>query len=103
MLTTIACVTEAMYLLPKYPKVQNELFLLVAQGSIECEHLTSQDFSRIAELNVQYADLNPDFADLALDTVSERLDVGAIATLDKAFDVYHRYRKQPFKRVFRLL
>ena len=55
MLTTTACVTEVMYLLPKYPKVQNELFLLVAQGLIECEHLTSQDFSRIAELNVQYA------------------------------------------------
>lgn len=101
MITTIACVTESMYLLPEYPKVQNELLLMVSQSIIECEHVTSLDFSRIAEINVQYAEMKPDFADLALVAVSERLDVGAIATLDKDFDVYRRYRKQPFERIFR--
>ena len=50
MITTVACITETMYLLPRYWKVQNDLFLMVAQGIIECEHLQSQDFTRIAEL-----------------------------------------------------
>jgi hypothetical protein len=37
---------------------------------------------------------------LALVAISERLDIGAIASLDKDFDIYRRYRKQPFERVF---
>ena len=33
--------------------------------------------------------------------ISERLNVAAIATLDKDFDIYRRYRRQPFDRIFR--
>lgn len=32
--------------------------------------------------------------------ISERLNISAIATLDKDFDIYRRYRKQSFNRVF---
>lgn len=32
--------------------------------------------------------------------ISERLNVAAIAKLDKDFNIYRRYRNQPFKRVF---
>jgi uncharacterized protein len=52
-------------------------------------------------LNAQYADLPGDFADLSLVAISERLNLAAIATLDSDFDVYRRYRNQPFDRVFR--
>lgn len=38
--------------------------------------------------------------DIGLLVVSERLDIAAIATLDKDFDIYRRYRKKPFERVF---
>ena len=51
--------------------------------------------------NEQYADLPGDFADLSLVAISERLNIPAIATLDSDFDVYRRYRKQAFERVFR--
>ena len=40
------------------------------------------------------ADLPGDFADLALVAISEKLDIPAIATLDRDFDIYRRYRKQ---------
>ena len=100
MLTTIACITEALHLLPSNPVIQNDLLLMVAQEIIAIEHLQPNDFTRIVELNLQYADLKPDFADLALVTISERLDIPAIATLDADFDIYIRYRKQPFDRVF---
>ncbi len=42
---------------------------------------------RIAELNAQYADLRGDFADLSLIVIAERLNIAAIATLDKDFDL----------------
>jgi hypothetical protein len=99
--TTVACVTEAMHLLADDWRVQNEFLLQVSNGIFNCEHLQNQDFSRIAELNRQYIDINPDFADLALVAISERLDISAIAALDADFDIYKRYRKQPFDRVFR--
>jgi uncharacterized protein len=62
--------------------------------------LLSQDFIRIAELNAQYFDLPADFADLSLIAISERLNIAAILTLDRDFDIYRRYRNQPFDRVF---
>lgn len=99
-ITTVACVTEAMYLLASDWRVQNEFLMQISRGIFNCEHLTNQDFTRITELNVRYADLPGDFADLALVAISQRLDIGAIASLDKDFDIYRRYRKQPFERVF---
>ncbi len=100
MLTTVACVTESMFLLAADWRVQNEFLMAVSIGIFECEYLTASDFSRIAELNAKYADLPGDFADLALIAISERLDIEAIATLDSDFNVYRRYRKKPFVRVF---
>ena len=66
----------------------------------KCEHLSVEGFARIAELNAQYA-IPRDFADLSLVAISERLNISVIATLDKDFDIYRRYRRQHFKRVFR--
>jgi hypothetical protein len=65
-ITTVACVTEAMYLLAADWRVQNEFLLQVSSGIFNCEHLTTQDFTRITELNAQYADLPGAFADLGL-------------------------------------
>lgn len=101
LVTTIACVTESMQLLAANWQTQNEFLMAVSIGVFECEHLQPSDFTRIAELNTKYADLPGDFADLALIVISERLDIAAIANLDSDFDVYRRYRKQPFERLFR--
>ncbi|MBW4632198.1 MAG: PIN domain-containing protein [Iphinoe sp. HA4291-MV1] len=102
LVTTVGCVTEVMYFLAPNSRVQNEFLLHLATHVYECESLLPQDFTRIAELNAQYADLPGDFADLSLIAISERLDISAIATLDKDFDIYRRYRRQSFERVFRL-
>lgn len=66
----------------------------------QCIPLISEDFARIKQLNEQYADLPGDFADLSLIAISERLNISAIITLDSDFDIYRRYRKQPFERIF---
>jgi uncharacterized protein len=100
LVTTHSCVTEVMWLLSSNWRTQNEFLLDLAKELYECVPLWPQDFTRIAELNAKYADLPGDFADLSLIVISERLDIAAIATLDSDFDVYRRYRKQPFERTF---
>jgi hypothetical protein len=99
LVTSICCVTEVMYLLNFNWRTQNEFISDLAIELYHCIHLLPQDFIRIAELNEQYADLPGDFADLSLIAISERLNIAAIVTLDSDFDIYRRYRKQPFKRV----
>ncbi|MEI6328431.1 MAG: PIN domain-containing protein [Pseudanabaena sp. ELA645] len=99
-ITTVACVTEVLWLLAPNIKVQNEFLSVLFKQAILCEHLQPSDYQRIQELNTTYQDLPADFTDLSLIAISERLDIAAIATLDSEFDVYRRYRKQPFERVF---
>jgi predicted nucleic acid-binding protein len=89
-----------MYLLSKNYRTQNEFLNDLAQQLYRCIPLVPEDFSRIRELNEQYADLPADFADLSLISISERLNISAIITLDSDFDIYRRYRKQPFERIF---
>jgi hypothetical protein len=89
-----------MYLLSKNYRTQNEFLNDLAQQLYRCIPLVPEDFSRIRELNEQYADLPADFADLSLISISERLNISAIITLDSDFDIYRRYRKQPFERMF---
>jgi uncharacterized protein len=100
LITTHSCMTEVMWLLSSNWRTQNEFLLDIAKELYECVPLLPQDFTRIAELNAQYADLPGDFADLSLIAISERLNIAAIATLDSDFDIYRRYRKQPFNRIF---
>lgn len=101
LVTTASCATEVMWLLGQDWRTQNEFLRDLATELYECIQLLPEDFSRIAELNERYADLPGDFADLSLIAISERLNIPAIATLDSDFDVYRRYRKQAFERVFR--
>lgn len=101
LITTSGCVTETMWLLAPKHSVQSLFLSHLAQQIYHCEALIPEDFARIAELNTQYADLPGDFADLSLVAISERLDIAAIATLDKDFNIYRRYRREPFERVFR--
>jgi uncharacterized protein len=98
--TTISCITETMWLLAADYRVQNEFLQHLSIQVYRCETLNLKDFNRITELNTQYSDLPGDFADLSLVCISERLGISAIVTLDSDFDIYRRYRNQPFERIF---
>jgi len=88
-----------MWLLTPNTKVQNEFLSALSKRAFLCEHLLPSDYQRIQELNSTYQDLPADFTDLSLIAISERLNISAIATLDKDFNIYRRYRKQPFDRI----
>ena len=96
----MSCITEVMYLLSSNWRVQNQFLRGVELGVFAFTPLLPEDLVRIAELNERYADLPADFADLSLVAISERLNLPAIVTLDRDFDIYRRYRNQPFERVF---
>lgn len=100
LVTTVGCVTESVWLLARDWRVQNKFLIHLAQSIYISEPLLPIDFLRIAELNAQYSDLPGDFTDLSLVSISERLDIAEIATLDKDFDIYRRYRKHAFNQVF---
>ncbi|BBC22865.1 type II toxin-antitoxin system VapC family toxin [Pseudanabaena sp. ABRG5-3] len=99
LVTSTSCITETVWMLRFNYRVQN-VFLSTFLADIYIhESLTKQDLARIMELNEKYADRRADFADLSLVAISERLDIPAIATFDKDFQVYRRYRNQPFVNV----
>lgn len=104
LITSPICIAEVLWLLgdPGDPRVlaaQNHLLGAVSRGAIEAIHLLPEDYARVVELNERYADLPGDFADLTLVALSERLDVAEILSLDSDFDIYRRFRREPFCRV----
>lgn len=105
LVTTEPCIAEAMYNFRRECgyhawKIQNELIKDLRFGLPRLEPLQYADLKRIAELNEKYNDRPGDFADLSLVAISERLEIDAIITLDDDFDVYRRFRDQPFNRIF---
>jgi len=99
LITSTSCITETMWMLKSNYRVQNFFLSAFLNEVYTHEPLTAQDIHRITELNEKYADRKADFADLSLVAISERLDIPAIATFDKDFQVYRRYRNQPFVNV----
>jgi predicted nucleic acid-binding protein len=100
LITTVGCVTEVMWLLAPNVPVQNQFLSALEREIFIAEQLIPQDYRRIQELNLNYQDLPGDFSDLSLVAISELLNISAIATLDKDFDIYRRYRRESFIRVF---
>ena len=104
LITSPICIAEVLWLLgnPGEPRVlsaQNHLLGAVSRGGINAINLLPEDYARIAELNQGDADLPGDFADLTLVTLSERLDIAEILSLECDFAIYRRFRREPVRRV----
>ncbi len=84
LVTTSIVVTEAGWLIRRELDATAEaaFYGSIADGEIQVEVLTSQDWSRISELITTYADLGLDAADASVITIAERHHQTAIATLD---------------------
>ena len=97
--TTLAVITEAMYLLGRYTGApgQAALWRLILRGDLILEHPAQRDLQRMAELMDRYADRPMDFADASLVAIAERLTLARIVTIDRTdFAVYRLYGRQPF-------
>ena len=99
LVTTVAVITEATYLLGFSVKAQSSLLAFVGARALDVESLDAGDVERAGVLMQKYADLPMDFADATLVVLAERLGTTRVFTLDRRdFSTYRAGRK-----AFRLL
>jgi predicted nucleic acid-binding protein len=97
--TTLAVVTEAMYLLGRHTGApgQAALWRRILRGDLIVEHPTQRDLRRMADLMDRYADRPMDFADASLAAIAERLALERIVTFDRTdFSIYRLHDRRPF-------
>ena len=96
LITTIASITEVLHLLDFSREAQIDFLGWVEAGALTIAPIALDDFNRIKELTIKYADLPMDFADACLVLLGEKQNISHIATIDRDFDIYRLKGKQPF-------
>jgi predicted nucleic acid-binding protein len=90
MVTTWACVTEAMHLLGRragWPG-QEGLWHLIGSDAVQVLDLDQAGVKRANELMAKYQGLPMDLADATLVALAERLRQRSVFTLDSHFRIY---------------
>lgn len=100
LLSNIAVVTEAMYLLAFDLGAQKDFLRWVAAGAVTLVEPERTDFDRVTQLMEKYADLPMDFTDGLLVAMCERLGIQHVATVDKDFAIYRFKGRGRFINVF---
>ena len=81
--------TEAVYLVQRWPSAQMELLNLVESGALRILPFGRDDVARVKALMTKYRDLPMDLADAALVRVAEREGIRTIFTIDRRdFSLY---------------
>ena len=90
MVTTQACLTEALYLLHRAGGwlAQDDLWSLVFSGDLIIEELTSDETERAYRLMKTYRTMPCDYADATLVALLERHDIRTVFSLDGHFWTY---------------
>lgn len=81
--TVWPALTEAIYLVQKWPRAQMEILDLVQSGTLRVLPLGREDVARVRALMTKYRDLPMDLADAALVRVAEREGIKTIFTVDR--------------------
>ena len=88
--TVWPALTEAVYLVQRWPNAQMELLNLVESGSLRVLPFGRDDMPRVKALMTKYRDLPMDLADAALVRVAEREGIRTIFTIDRRDFALHR-------------
>ena len=97
LVTTLASITETLYLLDFSRNAQIDFLEWVHRGAVEIHNIERDDFERIKELTIKYRDLPMDFADSCLVYLAEKLNLNTIATIDRDFTIYRIQGRRKFK------
>lgn len=100
LVTNVAVLTEAAYLLSRSPGAASDLLRWVSKTFL-IDTETAADLPRILDIMAKYVDLPADFADASLLAVCERRGIGEIATFDKDFEVYETTSGSKLQNAFR--
>ena len=97
LVTTLASITETLYLLDFNRNAQIDFLEWVYRGAVEIHNIERDDFKRIKELTIKYRDLPMNFADSCLVYLAEKLNLNTIATIDRDFTIYRIQGRRKFK------
>lgn len=97
--TTLASITETLHLLDFNRNAQIDFLEWVHRGAVEIHNIENSDFKRLRELTEKYRDLPMDFADSCLVYLAEKLNLNAIATIDRDFTIYRIQGRRKFRIV----
>lgn len=90
-------ITEAMWLLRRFPKATRRMLAGINDGTIEVASVTGKEAGEIEAIMNQYDSLQPQFADAMLVYLAQRENIRTIFTLDRRdFLVYRTKRDQSF-------
>ncbi|MGD9562605.1 MAG: type II toxin-antitoxin system VapC family toxin [Pyrinomonadaceae bacterium] len=99
LVTTLPCLTEAMYFMGKYAgwRGQEILWLFISNYSLMVHPLDSADLNRMRSLMKKYFDVPMDFADASLVRTAESIETSRILTSDSDFGVYRINGRKHFE------
>jgi len=100
LMSTMAAITEAMYVLEQNLQARKNLLTWIQNGGLTLTEPDTGDFERIIELIEKYADLPMDFTDAVVVALCERLGTNHVATVDKDFTIYRYKGRTKFTNVF---
>ncbi|MFL5244943.1 MAG: type II toxin-antitoxin system VapC family toxin [Gemmataceae bacterium] len=100
LVSTMAAVMEAMYVLEESLPARTNLLAWMEAGGLTLTEPGSGDFQRISELIAKYADLPMDFTDAVVVALCERLGINHIASVDRHFTIYRYKGRMKFINVF---
>ena len=91
-------ITEAAWLLRRFPRAVQQLLDSVDRGFLELLPLTGSEAEGIASLMKRYENIRPQLADAALVYLAGRERIESIFTLDRRdFSIYRTARKRSFR------
>jgi uncharacterized protein len=100
LISTMAVITEAMYVLEESLPARRNLLTWIQSGGLTLTEPEAGDLERISQLIEKYADLPMDFADAVLVALSERLAITHVASVDRHFTIYRYKGRTKFINVF---
>jgi len=96
LLTSLASVTETMYMLDFNKNAQFDFLEWLLRGAVQIIDIEIDDLDRIKVLLKMYQDLPMDFADACLVYIGEKFNISDIATIDRDFSIYRLHDRKPF-------
>ncbi len=102
--TCLPAVTEAAYLLRRYPEFRDDLIRSVLSGEFTLLPFTMDEFSAVLDIFTTYADQQIDFADAVLLALANREEIDVVFTLDRRhFSLFRKFNGQPLRLLPELL
>jgi predicted nucleic acid-binding protein len=87
--------TEAMYLLGRYSKAQDDLFELLRNGALHLAFRIEEHLGALRKLLQKYGDTPMSLADACIVRMAEIHERHAVLTLDSDFLVYRKHGRVP--------